>query len=190
MANFNIAYKITMGHEGGYANDPKDLGGETIFGITRRDWPHSPIWAKVDSYKKNLGLEKAIPIMNADANIMDIAKSIYKKNYWDVNGLDKVTNQEVANELFDTGVNMGTGVAARFLQRALNMTNRNQIVYPDLSVDGRIGSKTLQTVNTHPNLRLLNKILNALQGARYIEIMESAPAQERFATSWFSRVTI
>lgn len=35
MAIFNSAFKITMGNEGGYANNPDDSGGETYAGIAR-----------------------------------------------------------------------------------------------------------------------------------------------------------
>ena len=36
MADFNIAFEITMGHEGGYSFDKDDAGGETYRGISRR----------------------------------------------------------------------------------------------------------------------------------------------------------
>ncbi|MBO9671975.1 MAG: hypothetical protein J7577_00915 [Sphingobacteriaceae bacterium] len=190
MASFDVAYKITLGHEGGYVNDPDDTGGETIFGVTRRDWPKSPIWPRVDLLKKQYGLSKAIPIMNSDAQLLAWAKDLFKKNYWDVNNLDRVSNQSIANEVFDTGVNMGIGTAARFLQRGLNATNRNQVLYKDVAVDGAIGNGTLAVLNSHPNTPLLYKVLNVLQGARYIDIMESNSKQEKFAVSWFSRVKI
>jgi len=188
MANFDIAFKITMGFEGGYANDPDDTGGETIFGITRRDWPNSLIWARVDALKKQYGLIKAIPIMNADAQLLKIAKSLFRKNYWDINNGDQIKNQDIANELFDTSVNMGTGTAARFLQRAINLSNKNHTAYKDIAVDGRIGNETLKALSL-ANSKLVFKIMNVLQGARYIEIMEHTPSQEKFALSWFSRVT-
>ena len=50
---------------------------------------------------------------------------------------------ELAEELFDTGINMGTGTAIGFLQRALNALNRNGRDYADLAVDRRIGPATL-----------------------------------------------
>jgi len=34
MANFEQSYAITMGHEGGYDNDPDDVGGETYKGVS------------------------------------------------------------------------------------------------------------------------------------------------------------
>ena len=36
MANFHIGHSVTMGNEGGYANNPADRGGETWMGISRK----------------------------------------------------------------------------------------------------------------------------------------------------------
>ena len=34
--NFDEAFDRLLGHEGGYVNDPRDPGGETMWGITKR----------------------------------------------------------------------------------------------------------------------------------------------------------
>jgi lysozyme family protein len=36
---FDKAIEIILKHEGGYVNDPDDPGGETKFGITKRNYP-------------------------------------------------------------------------------------------------------------------------------------------------------
>jgi lysozyme family protein len=36
---FEDAFKVLIGHEGGYVNDPKDPGGETKYGISKRANP-------------------------------------------------------------------------------------------------------------------------------------------------------
>ena len=36
--NYEEIIKITLHHEGGYVHDPKDLGGETNFGIDFKRW--------------------------------------------------------------------------------------------------------------------------------------------------------
>ncbi|MXV16820.1 glycoside hydrolase family 108 protein [Hufsiella ginkgonis] len=190
MADFNKAFQVTIGHEGGYANNPLDTGGETVFGITRRDHPNSSIWHAVDQHKKNHGMPAAVAKINADNFILEGAKAIYYSSYWQINRLNDINDQAIANELFDTGVNQGTGQAARYLQRALNVTNKNQRLYPDLVIDGKIGAYTINALNSHPDKALLYKILNVMQGSRYIEIMEKAPSQEAFAVSWFSRVDL
>ena len=34
--NFDQAFRNMIGHEGGYVNDPRDPGGETNHGVTKR----------------------------------------------------------------------------------------------------------------------------------------------------------
>jgi lysozyme family protein len=49
--NYKEIIEITLHHEGGYVHDPKDLGGETNFGIAKRWYPDLDI--------KNLTEEEA-----------------------------------------------------------------------------------------------------------------------------------
>jgi lysozyme family protein len=190
MANFEIAYRITMKVEAGYANDPTDTGGETFAGVSRNANPKWTGWPVIDAIKRVTDRKNYDKAMFADADLMGMVRRLYKQNYWDVNRLDEVKDQAIADELFDTGVNCGVGIAAEFLQRALNITNYNQQSYPDLTVDKRIGPRTLDTLNKHQRPEDVFFWLNILQGARYVSIMERAPAQEKFARSWKSRVSI
>ena len=50
----------------------------------------------------------------------NVAALIYKKQYWRTPAFDKVAQIEpiLAEELFDTGVNIGTSTAIGLLQRA------------------------------------------------------------------------
>ena len=52
MANFEEAYYKTMGHEGGYTDDPSDVGGETYKGIART---YNPDWDGWTVKKKKKG---------------------------------------------------------------------------------------------------------------------------------------
>ncbi|WP_080056458.1 glycoside hydrolase family 108 protein [Spirosoma aerolatum] len=190
MANFDIGYNITLNVEAGYANDPDDMGGETFGGISRNansDWAG---WTIIDQIKKTTARKNFDSVMFANKKLMVLVRSRYKANYWDVLRLDALNNQNIANELFDTGVNMGITVAAQFLQRALNVLNQNQQLYPDLPVDGIVGSQTVTLTNQHPNPVLLLKVLNILQGYRYIDIAEKAPVQEKYMRGWLSRVAM
>lgn len=191
MADFNKAFEITMGHEGGYANNPNDNGGETYKGVARKFWPKWEGWKAIDAIKSKYGASAAIINKHAgtDAALQKAIKSFYKTNFWDVYSLDKVNDQAIAEEMFDTGVNMGIKVEAEFLQRALNLTNNNGKLFKDLFVDGDIGPITLGVLNNHPNKKLVLKILNVMQGARYIDIAERNKTQEMFINSWFSRVS-
>jgi len=163
--NFEKAFIELIGIEGGYVNDPTDRGGETKYGISKRSYPNLDI--------RNLSLQDA--------------KEIYYRDFWQVNGLDNILKYEVAAELFDTGVNMGVGIASRFLQEALNLMNRNGQNFADLKVDGQIGPATISAYRKVDD-RILLKVLNGLQFSRYVWICKERPDQEKYFNGWMKRV--
>ena len=188
MANFYEAYNITLKHEGGYNYDFDDAGGETYKGISRRYHPTWSGWKTIDKLKGKPGF----PETAYKERLLGIrVKLFYKAYFWDVNLLDECSSQDIANEMFDTGVNMGTGRAGRFLQQALNVLNKNEKIYKDIVEDGKVGSNTLKALNACLAYRgdeYLYKILNILQGNHYISYMTKSPVQEKYAYGWLSRV--
>jgi len=160
--------------EGGYVNHPADRGGATNWGITEQV-------ARAFGYH---GRMQDMP--------RSVAKSIYLERYWEAPKFNLVNevSAQVAEEMLDTGVNMGPAVAARFLQRALNVLNQEGKSYPDVSVDGQIGRMTIAAMRAYLALRgkdghvVLMRALNAQQAVRYIEIAEQRPSQEAFVHGW------
>jgi lysozyme family protein len=165
----------TLGHEGGYVNDPRDSGGETIWGITLAT-------ARRYGYT---GPMRGMPRSEA--------VRIYIERYLVEPKIDKINsiNTWVCAEIYDTGVNCGPVRAIMWLQQALNVLNRNGQDYPDLNVDGDLGGKTLAALQTFLRLRKLEgevvllKILNVLQGAFYVELAEKRKKDEAFIFGWF-----
>ena len=94
MAKFELSIDTILKHEGGYVNDPDDPGGETNFGISKRQYP------ALDIAKLTLAE----------------AKEIYREDYWNYG---EIISQPVATKVFDMAVNMGHGRAHRILQEAL-----------------------------------------------------------------------
>jgi lysozyme family protein len=191
MAEFFTAYKRTMVVEGGYANDPTDAGGETWKGVSRRANPTWRGWDIIDRKKKEAGFPGSL---KGDQELEAAVQDIYKKKYWDVYRLDDCPSQLIASEVFDTGVNMGVGASTKMLQRGLNVLNKGGTLYPDTKVDGDYGPGAHSAMQgffrTVPSDRwiALYKILNCLQGARYIEIAESNSSQEKYMYGWLGRV--
>ena len=107
-------------HEGGYVNDPKDLGGETKYGITKRFYPDVDI--------KNLTKEDA--------------KKIYYDDYWVRNKVPSLPDN-LKYIYFDMCINQGRGTAVRVLQRAVNSKGGA------LEVDGGLGPMTLKAINKY-----------------------------------------
>jgi lysozyme family protein len=188
MANFIEAYNITMKNEGGYVNDTADVGGETYKGISRKYNPFWSGWVIVDEYKSKPGFPSTA---YNDANLNSEVREFYKASYWDVNLLDEFPSQKISNEMFDTAVNMGVGRAGKFLQKALNLLNKNGAVYPDIAEDGSVGTNTLKALNSYLAYKdesFIYKIMNILQGMHYIEYMTQSPTQEKFAFGWMERI--
>jgi len=97
MADFNIAYKISFVNEGGWVNDPNDLGGETYRGIARKFNPQWPGWKYIDSLKNSGVIKKNWTDKTAD----EYAKAFYKSTHWDKMRLDLAKDQDNANQLYD-----------------------------------------------------------------------------------------
>lgn len=168
--------EAVIDREGGYADLPGDRGGPTRFGITQAV-------ARAAGYEGDM---RALPRATAVA--------IYRRRFWTEPGLDGVAAlaPTLAVALFDTGVNMGPPVAIGFLQRALNALNRGATLYPDVGLDGRLGSATLGVLAAFLHGRgaagetVLLRATEALQGERYLSLAERRPADEAFLYGWLA----
>jgi len=95
---FNDAVEIILKHEAGYVWNPRDPGGETNFGISKRAYPLLDI--------KNLTRDEAI--------------EIYRRDYWDRCKIDLLP-QALRLIVFDSAVNQGPQVSIALLQAALGV---------------------------------------------------------------------
>lgn len=95
---FDEAFIRLLGHEGGYVNSPKDPGGETNWGISKRSYPQIDIASLSESD----------------------AKAIYRRDFW-----DKVRADELPSaarfDVFDAAVNSGVAQSIKWLQRSLGV---------------------------------------------------------------------
>lgn len=164
--SFEKAFASTMQSEGGYANNPKDKGGETYMGIARKHHPEWQGWPIVDAC-----LRHGEPLTLADG-LADLVREFYRAEFWrplQCHLIDPVS-EAVAEELFEASVNCGPGNGVKFLQRALNALNSHERLYPDLIEDGAMGPKTLRATLaclTHRPPRILVKCQNGEQYIHY-----------------------
>ncbi len=122
-------------HEGGYANDPRDRGGETYKGIARNFWPKWEGWKLVDEAKP--GTVKEINQRLEKTNIGDMVLAFYKKEYWDKVGAP-LLGDALGFQVTDCAVNCGIARAAKMLQRLVG-------AYPD----GAVGPMTAAKVKEY-----------------------------------------
>ena len=111
---FEEIIEVVLEHEGGYVNDPKDPGGETKYGVSKRAYPNEDI--------KNLTEEGA--------------KDIYRRDYWDKNRCAELP-ESLRHIYFDMCVNMGAGRATKIMQETANAKGAN------LKIDGGMGPMTV-----------------------------------------------
>jgi len=134
--NYQHCLEMILHHEGGYVNHPKDPGGETNLGVTKRVYEE---WGGTKDMK--------------DLTVEDVAP-IYEKNYW-----GRVKGDELPSGLdlcvFDFGVNAGTGRAAKYLQNLVGA-----------GADGAIGPGTLGKVAEYVEENGLEETIKAYQDAR------------------------
>ncbi len=163
MERFERIFDYLLRVEGGYSDDKNDKGGKTKYGITEEE-------ARDFGYKGNMqDLTK------------DFAKNIYLKKYYLGNKLDKVVNDKVALSICDWAVNSGRN-GTKNAQIAINqLTNAN------LDVDGIIGNKTLEALNSVDSDKFL-EVYHNLQRIYYKGKVEADNTQERFLTGWLNRV--
>ncbi|OZI20494.1 hypothetical protein CAL26_23660 [Bordetella genomosp. 9] len=98
MVDFRTAIERVLGHEGGYVNDPRDPGGETKWGISKRSYPHLDI--------KNLSRDQAI--------------EIYERDFWLKIHADELYDG-IAYQGLDYAINSGIRQAILGLQQALGV---------------------------------------------------------------------
>lgn len=162
MADFEIAFKELMRHEGDYSNDVDDNGGETRFGISKRSYPNVDI--------RNLTLEKA--------------KEIYRQAYWQKNHYGDIKDQRIATAVFLLAVNSGSVTANKMLQTTLNACFSQTVV-----TDGIMGAETLQTLITqfgNFNYLYCQLCLNIIK--HYKDICYANKTQTKYLLGWINRV--
>lgn len=135
MADFEKAFLISVAFEGGYSCDPNDSGGRTKYGISQRAYPN----------------------LNISTLTIDEAKAIYRRDYWEACGCDKIENQDVAQIVFDMAINMGVSAA------------KSVLFDGRLNIDEDVSRITLQRI------------------ARYAKICATKPSQKKYFFGWICR---
>lgn len=156
MADFNSAIPKTLAREGGarYTETPGDTGGATRYGISKRAYPSLDI--------KNLTEGQAM--------------AIYLRDYWQPLRGDEILSQAVAENLFDTAVNMGVGRAVKLAQLALEVQ----------TVDGCMSQHTLEAIN-RSNVQSFLTEYTLAKVMRYVSLCNKNLSQNKFLLGWLNR---
>ena len=159
--NYQKCLAMILHHEGGYVNHPKDPGGMTNLGVTKRVYEDWVGYSVSEHTMQNLTEEDVAPI--------------YKKNYW-----DRIKADELSSGLdlcvFDFGVNAGTGRAAKYLQNLIGTV-----------ADGGIGPNTLRALANYVDSEGVESAIKNYQAERQ-SYYEKLKTFETFGRGWTRRV--
>jgi lysozyme family protein len=189
--DFQISFNKSMSAEGLISNNENDKGGFSYKGISRKMHPSWSGWQIIDSIYRSTDYQ-SVQLLNSNASLQTAVKEFYRTEFWNKIQGYLLPSQLIANELFDSSINLGVPVALEFLQRTINLLNRNGSLYQDIKVDGIIGNQSLAALNeciAVNSEKFVFNLLNFYQAKRYIEIMERDRSQEIFI-GWFSRIDI
>lgn len=131
-SNFKSCLAHLLNHEGGYSDHPKDPGGATNRGVTKKAWEE---WVGHEVIKEDI---KALTVADVTP--------FYRKRYWNACRCDDLPGG-VDYVVFDISVNSGTLRASKFLQGAAGV-----------DPDGRVGPVTLDAVRSIPVAELIDRI--------------------------------
>ncbi len=145
MADFEKFKNSILEAEGGYQADPDDPGnynsrGELVgtnHGISAR------------FYERILGYPPSVSDMRAITK--EKALQLFRQYFWEPLLADQIRSQAVAETLVDHGINAGKRTAVKLMQRVLN----DYFLF-DLDIDGIMGSKTLNAINSSPEKQLFD----------------------------------
>lgn len=166
MADVNKLVPFILKWEGGFVNDPDDLGGATNKGVT---------FATYKEYCKKKGRKE--PTIEDLKNIsVEEWTDIMKGSYWDRWKADQIKNQSVANILVDWVWMSG-----------VHGIKKPQAVL-GVKADGLVGPNTINALNSYPSQR---ELFDRIKQARYAfidDICKSRPANEKFRKGWCNRL--
>ena len=160
MPQFERCLDIVLHHEGGFVNHPRDPGGMTNLGVTRKVWEE---W-----------VGRSVSEAEMRALTPQVVEPLYRARYWNLvagdhlpPGVDLVT--------FDFGVNAGPHRGVRFLQRLLGVGQ-----------DGLIGPVTLGTLRAFVAAHGSESVIRTYSQARR-DYYRSLSTFDAFGRGWLRR---
>ena len=168
MANINQFIPFVLKWEGGYVNDPNDLGSPTNRGVTLKTWQECGYDKNDDGIIDEEDLKQIF--------VQDVIECVLRPHYWNRWQADRIRNQSIANLLVDWLWLSGT-TAIKTAQRLLN-----------LAPDGIVGEKTPATINDCPDPKELFDRLKAERTACIEQICKSRLANRKYKKGRLNRL--
>lgn len=159
--NFDKAFELLIGHEGGFTQNPKDAG----------NWTGGKVGVGMNKGTKYGIASNSYPNLDIKNITLDHAKLIYKRDYWNKVKGDELP-QALAFHVFDMAVNGGVSRGIKLLQKTVGTIE-----------DGIIGPKTLESLmamDTNQAIQIYN--------ANRLQFYTSLNDFSSFGRGWVNRV--
>lgn len=169
MADFEKALEFVLDNEGRTYEEPPHIDQPTNSGIIARD---IAIYRGVDVHT----------VTKDDIQLLSKAeiRGIYLTQYWEKLRMNEVKNTGIATCIFDTGVNRGISIGAKYTQKVCNALGSA------LVVDGVIGARTLAAVNSYQPKTFITHY-EALVVAGYMALLEHKISFHKYEKGWLRR---
>lgn len=161
MASAEVAIAYTILNEGGFSNDPFDMGGATNFGITH------------DDLARYLGHSVSIADVRNLTPLM--AEAVYSHLYWEPMDLGAINDQNIATCIFDIGVNRGMSVGIKYAESCVGAIQ-----------DGKMTQFLTAAINNAKRIDFITSY-HGLAVAGYNAIIARHPSQNVFLKGWLAR---
>uniref|UniRef100_A0A6M3IWW5 Putative glycoside hydrolase n=1 Tax=viral metagenome TaxID=1070528 RepID=A0A6M3IWW5_9ZZZZ len=178
MADFNVAIKTIMEHEGGYT---VDHAGATNYGIILATLRRELDWDGDGFLDGDLDRDGDIDADDIRLLTPDKAKAIYRRQWWDRYSYWAIPNDAVATKIFDLAVNAGPSVAGRVAQRAVLACDGTKLVQ-----DGQIGPITRKAIGGILPKLFVTAYRSEMAGF-YRTLIAKRPDFKKYETGWLRR---
>lgn len=171
MASFDAYIPLLIAAEGGYQNLVSDSGNYNSRGelVGTNHGISAPVY---ENWIARVPTEADMRAMSKT-----VALEIMKSWYWNKLSASFIENQSIANIIVDHGVNAGTGAIGTMVQKILN----NSFGY-NLIIDGSIGNKTIEAINS-VNAQILHEAIKTARHNFYLKI------GGEFLSVWLNRLS-
>lgn len=167
---YGKALSYFLKKEGVYSLDPKDPGGETFLGISRRYNSKWEGWYIIDRAKREgKFLISSLTTIEID-KLRTLTYNFYKITYWNKVKGDQINSTKLAIKVMCTGVNLDPIESVEILQETINLLFLLPEEKTPLKVDGLIGDITLNEINSRlpDKLDRIMLTFSAIQASKYL----------------------
>jgi len=183
MVDFKKSFDILMGVEFSSPSDALEYNqtedGYTYMGIYEVAHPTWEGWEIIKEVLHVIGDKKeASKFLHGKPELTEKVKEFYKKEFWDKAKLDEVKSQDIADEIFIFGVNVG-------MKRAITVAQ--DLV--GVMADGIVGRVTISALN-NINVAWFDLYYDLREQEYYEYLVKKNPAKKIFAKGWRNRSLI